>query len=84
MQRLRALHSIGARLQRHELDFFDLAGSEAEAAARLLGFGRGSPGLNATARKSSGAVKVWRNGPLFSSRSAYGSQCWSTIRDGAK
>jgi hypothetical protein len=33
VQRLRALQSIGARLQRQELDVFDLAGSEAEAAA---------------------------------------------------
>jgi hypothetical protein len=35
--------TLGARLQPHELDLFDLAGSEAEAAAGLLGFGRGYP-----------------------------------------
>ena len=37
------------------------------------------PGVRRRHERNSGAVKVWRNRPVFL-RSAYGSPCWSTIR----
>src|SRR5512132_1265352 len=43
VQRLRAFQREGARLQRYQVDLFDFAGGDAEAAAALLRLRAGSP-----------------------------------------